>query len=208
MTVDSSSLWIISIVLGFVSSFGTGLSKLAIRKSWTMVEHLEEDDDISSSDQPTTRERKLSSNDYDINNDDAFQDEYLRGGQRHTSNEEDDNEQQAIANATLRRRAITIRTYALLQMTVINPVLDIVAMYFCSPSIFAPFSGVALAWVVLLSAPLLNEYPEPIRIFGACLIVGGQVLLACFGDHTTDDDMTLQELVSFHTHKKKQKTNG
>ena len=109
MTVDGgSSLWIISIVLGFVSSFGTGLSKLAIRKSWIMVEDL---DDTSE------RQRKMSSNDYDLNGENE---EYLQSSSN--AQEEGDTIRQA-QKADIQRRALTIRTYALLQMTVINPVL-------------------------------------------------------------------------------------
>ncbi len=80
-------------------------------------------------------------------------------------------------------------------MTFLNPAFDIAAMSFASPSILAPFSGVSLAWVVLLSKRLVGEQAEPVRVLGASLIMLGEVIVAMFGDHSSHDDVTLDEMV-------------
>ena len=91
--------------------------------------------------------------------------------------------------------AFRIRIAALFFMTFLNPVFDIAAMRYASPSILAPFSGVSLAWVVLLSKRLVGEQPEPVRVLAAILIMLGQALVAIFGDHSSHDNMTLDEVV-------------
>jgi len=58
----------------------------------------------------------------------------------------------------------------------------------------APFSGLTLVWIVLLSQPLIGERPTRTQIVAACLIVLGQVLIAVFGDHTNDEGVTLREV--------------
>lgn len=75
-------------------------------------------------------------------------------------------------------------------------ILSKVAVYYSSPSIVAPFSGVALAWVVLL-APCIGERPEPIRVCGAVLILWGILVVSAFGDHVTNEQKTLDEVVRF-----------
>lgn len=143
-TTAASASWLIGVVLCSISSFGTGISKLAIRKSWL----LEEQEALllpSSTATSTTTARRL-------------------------------------------------RYAAFLFISVANPILDISALAFASPSILAPFSGVSLAWVVLLSDRLVGERPAQLQIAGALLIMVGEVVVALFGDHSSHSETSLQEL--------------
>jgi hypothetical protein len=77
-----------------------------------------------------------------------------------------------------------LRFFAMIGVGIVNPVLCIVAMRYVSPSIGAPFAGLTMAWILLLSGPLLKEYPTFIQWIACTLIVFGEVLIALFGDHT------------------------
>lgn len=80
-------------------------------------------------------------------------------------------------------------------MTVLNPLCCVVAMNYASPSILAPFSGLTLVWIVLLSQLLIGEQPAVRQICAAALIVTGEVVVAVFGDHTNDDGRTVEDVV-------------
>jgi len=71
----------------------------------------------------------------------------------------------------------------------------VLAMNYASPSILAPFSGLTLVWIVLLSSPLIGEQPAPRQVAAAALIVLGEVVVAIFGDHTNDDGLTVRDVV-------------
>jgi drug/metabolite transporter (DMT)-like permease len=70
-------------------------------------------------------------------------------------------------------------------------------MNYASPSILAPFSGLTLVWVILGSPLVNNEKPSSQQVLACCLIISGEVIVAIFGDHTTDEDTTLEEVVGF-----------
>ena len=135
--------WLIGVVLCSISSFGTGISKLAIRKSWLLEEEHAKKEALPSLSSPTTE------------NDDTCP------------------------------SATRLRYAAFLFISLVNPVLDIAALAFASPSILAPFSGVSLAWVVLLSPYMVHETPQSQQIMGALLIMVGEVVVALFGDHSS-----------------------
>ena len=139
-----SSSWLIGVALCSISSFGTGLAKLAIRKSWLLEEeHAAKKEALPSSVlSPST------------------------------------NDGSTCPSATRLRYA------AFLFISLVNPALDITALAFASPSILAPFSGVSLAWVVLLSKRMVGEAPRRQQILGALLIMVGEVVVALFGDHS------------------------
>lgn len=68
-------------------------------------------------------------------------------------------------------------------------------MNYASPSIVAPFSGLDLVWVILLSSTFVGEDPTLLQIVAASLIVAGEVIVAIFGDHTNDQTgISLHEL--------------
>ncbi len=80
-------------------------------------------------------------------------------------------------------------------MTLLNPLACVLAMNYASPSILAPFSGLTLVWIVLLSNPVIGEQPTAPQIMAACLIIFGEVIVAIFGDHTNDEGVTVEDVV-------------
>lgn len=93
------------------------------------------------------------------------------------------------------RLPLCLRMGGMIGMTFLNPLCCVLAMNYASPSILAPFSGLTLVWIVLFSFPLLGEQPAPRQVVASSLIVLGEVVVALFGDHTNDDDVTLDVLV-------------
>ena len=49
-------------------------------------------------------------------------------------------------------------------------------------------------WIVLLSQPLIHETPTSRQILAASLIILGEVLVAIFGDHTNEEDMSIPKM--------------
>jgi len=89
----------------------------------------------------------------------------------------------------------TMRWAGILGMSVFNPVFDLVALSNANPSLLAPFSGLALAWIILLSEQLIGEPPQRIQVCASGLIGVGLVLSMLFGDHTNNEDITLEDVV-------------
>lgn len=90
--------------------------------------------------------------------------------------------------------AITLRYSGMIGMTILNPLFCVLAMNYASPSILAPFSGLTLVWIVLFSETLIGEKPSRKQIIAASLIVLGEVVVAVWGDHTNDENVTLDNV--------------
>jgi hypothetical protein len=88
-----------------------------------------------------------------------------------------------------------LRGSGMIGMTLLNPLACVLAMNYASPSILAPFSGLTLVWIVLLSNPVIGEQPTAPQIMAACLIIFGEVIVAIFGDHTNDEGVTVEDVV-------------
>ena len=63
-------------------------------------------------------------------------------------------------------------------MSVLNPICCVLAMNYASPSILAPFSGLTLVWVILLSEVVTSEKPSMRQILACSFIVSGEVIVA------------------------------
>ena len=87
-----------------------------------------------------------------------------------------------------------LRLCGMCGMTFLNPILCVLAMNYASPSILAPFSGLTLVWVIVLSRPLIGESPTMSQKVASSLIVMGEVIVAMFGDHTNDQDTTISNV--------------
>ena len=151
--VAHAGSWKLGVLFGFVTSCVSALSKLAIRKSWLMLE--------------TNRK----SNESDKNNDD------------------DANDRKVIMASK------TMRWAGILGMSALNPIFDVLALSNANPSLLAPFSGLALAWIILLSEQLIGEPPQRIQVCASGLIGFGLILAMAFGDHTNNENATLEEVV-------------
>jgi len=89
----------------------------------------------------------------------------------------------------------SLRLAGMIGMTFLNPLCSVLAMNYASPSILAPFSGLTLVWIVLLSSPLIGESPTKQQVAAASLIVAGEVMVAVWGDHTNDEGVTAEDVV-------------
>ena len=136
--------WQIGVFFGFITSCIAAISKLAIRKSWLMVQQ--------------------------------------------------ENKRTAVSPRTL-VASKSMRWAGILGMSALNPIFDLLAMSYANPSLLAPFSGLALAWIVLLSEQLLGEPPHRIQVIASALIGLGLALTMAYGDHSNHDDVTLEDVV-------------
>lgn len=179
----TASAWIKGIIFSGIASIIGGASKLAIRKSWLM-----EADAAQSSLVGNNREE------------DELEQEPMT--YRHispSSSEEDDFIAQAIDRRNRKGTkmvAYSLRMSGMIGMTFLNPLFCVLAMNYASPSILAPFSGLTLVWIILFSKALIGEIPRRPQVVAAGLVIMGEVLVAAFGDHTNDEDVTLEQLVS------------
>ena len=146
--------WQIGVFFGFLTSCIASVSKLAIRKSWLMVQQQQQQE-----------------------------------GQQN----------KAAAAIVPEPRVLlasrTMRWAGILGMSALNPVFDLLAMSYANPSLLAPFSGLALAWIVLLSGQLIGEPPQRMQVIASGLIGLGLALTMAYGDHTNNEDMTLEDVV-------------
>eukprot|EP00529_Nitzschia_sp_RCC80_P012734 CAMPEP_0113495656 /NCGR_PEP_ID=MMETSP0014_2-20120614/29721_1 /TAXON_ID=2857 /ORGANISM="Nitzschia sp." /LENGTH=588 /DNA_ID=CAMNT_0000389559 /DNA_START=118 /DNA_END=1884 /DNA_ORIENTATION=+ /assembly_acc=CAM_ASM_000159 len=88
-----------------------------------------------------------------------------------------------------------IRYCGMVGMSVLNPVCCVWAMNYASPSILAPFSGLTLVWVILLSPAVVQETPSCQAQIACVLIIVGEVVVALFGDHTNDEGVTVNDVL-------------
>ena len=160
---DSSINWTYGIGYSIVASVIGGASKLAIRKSYLM---LEEDDtthiiDNEGTDIPANYEHRrfrMTVNPHNI--------------------------------------SMLLRVSGMIGMTVLNPLFCVLAMNYAEPSILAPFSGVTLVWIVVFSDLIIGEKPQSKQVAAAVLVIAGEVIVAIFGDHTNDENVSVEEVIS------------
>jgi hypothetical protein len=99
-----------------------------------------------------------------------------------------------ISSHKTKRVAVALRCSGMIGMTILNPLFCVLAMNYASPSILAPFSGLTLVWIVLFSETLIGEKPSRTQIIAASSIVLGEVVVAVWGDHTNDENVTLDHV--------------
>mmetsp|Transcript_41503 Transcript_41503/g.99952 ORF Transcript_41503/g.99952 Transcript_41503/m.99952 type:complete len:434 (+) Transcript_41503:62-1363(+) len=196
----SSSDWCKGIGLSIFVSFITGASKLAIRKSW-LIQH--EQEAAEAEGRPCNpvlgceQGTEVTSTAYLLSDD---TDDQESGDSGELDDDSDatkcfefmrlqDKKQQCFK---LNPRAL--RYAGMFGMTVLNPLCSVVAMNYASPSILAPFSGLALVWVILGAGVYLGEAPSNSQIVATLLIVIGEVVVAVFGDHTNDSGVTVEDV--------------
>lgn len=174
--------WAKGIFLSILASIIGGVSKLAIRKSWLMqartdLRHLDPSDHSSGS-----IDHNLLSNE---------------GPDAVVSR----NDEERLLDETEHLPSpsflpYVIRYSGMFGMSVLNPLCCVLAMNYASPSILAPFSGLTLVWIILFSPMVNNEKPSSRQVLSCCLIICGEVIVAIFGDHTNDEDVTVEDVVS------------
>ena len=88
-----------------------------------------------------------------------------------------------------------VRYCGMVGMSILNPICCVLAMNYASPSILAPFSGLTLVWVILLSPLVVQETPSCQSQLACALIIIGEVIVAIFGDHTNDDGVSVHDVL-------------
>lgn len=185
----SAADWGKGIALSVLASLIGGASKLAIRKSWLLQEEIgeaphgaEPANDANSESSPPP-EAPLTLDTASV-----------------TSSEENFPVLIAPDETEQRRRRLkwiilTARYGGMVGMSLLNPICCVLAMNYASPSILAPFSGLTMVWVILLSPAVNGEQPSRAQIIASVLIIAGEVTVAVFGDHTNDVDISVQDVV-------------
>jgi len=175
--------WAKGIFLSILASIIGGTSKLAIRKSWLLQAE-------------TNRNRRVGYDQGSLSADDNLlhtaapnnisnENHTLRDDEDHLS---DDQRKKS------KSMPYCLRYSGMFGMSVLNPICCVLAMNYASPSILAPFSGLTLVWVILGSPLVNNERPSSRQILACCLIISGEVVVAIFGDHTNDKNVTIEDL--------------
>jgi EamA-like transporter family len=166
--------WITGISFSVAASVIGGASKLAIRKSWLLEE-----------------EKAIIEDESVVPNNIIVV----------TMGEDEYNGPVAVMKENgrcIRATAwsLALRYTGMFGMMILNPLCGVIAMNYASPSITAPFSGLTLVWIVLFSECSIGEKPSLLQVVAATLIVLGEVIVAIWGDHTNDEGVTLDDVVS------------
>lgn len=196
----SSSDWYKGIGLSIFVSFITGASKLAIRKSW-LIQHEQEAAEAELNPGPVLgceQGTEVTSTAY-LLSDEMYESSELS----HDEDSDEDSDAKSCFDFMLQDNKYqcfklnprALRYAGMFGMTVLNPLCSVFAMNYASPSILAPFSGLALVWVILGAGVYLGEPPSKAQILATLLIVIGEVVVAVFGDHTNDNGITVEEVV-------------
>lgn len=195
----SGSDWAIGISLSVLASIVGAASKLAIRKSWLLQKAIlstiaAEAGDAARTDERLEENRPTESS--IVREEDASRNERM-------SADRWERRLQNFTTTSLWERANSIHlwpAYALrfggmMGMSIFNPLCGVIAMNYASPSILAPFSGLTLVWIIVLSDSLIQEPASRQQIAAATLIVTGEIIVSIFGDHTNDKGITIDDVV-------------
>ena len=211
----SADAWVKGIAYYIASSIIGSASKLVIRKSWLIVNEIKPEGDGYASqeieDDDSDEVASLSSP-YEL---DEGEDKELESAPLHRRNSigsfgeqskegeqflgQGSNHITVVNNETKRiwKKELVARCYwylGVLGMTIVDPILIVISMYYTTPSTLAPLSGLSLVWIILFSESLTSEKPQKKQIIAAGLIILGQIIVSIFGDHTNDDAITLQDM--------------
>ena len=176
----TASGWMKGIALSVLASIIGGASKLAIRKSWLME---------ANATQFLLAEMASHHG--------SLEEEEASFARISDHDDDEENEHIELDNKRIKKIAYSLRIGGMVGMTFLNPLCCVLAMNYASPSILAPFSGLTLVWIILFSKALIGETPRRLQVFAAGLVVLGEVFVAAYGDHRNDDDVTLEQLVSY-----------
>ena len=161
--------WEWGLLFGFLGSLLSSASKLMIRKSWLLLAAVDAEAEAEAEPPPPDHHHRTTSS-------------------------------SRTRNWRLLPRvmaaALALRWSGLLSLSVLGPVLDVLALSRATPSLLAPFSGLSLAWIVLCSEPLIGERPSPPEVLASGLVGLGVVLTSACGDRTNPGNHeTLEDLV-------------
>ncbi|KAL3777573.1 hypothetical protein ACHAW5_007104 [Stephanodiscus triporus] len=198
--------WIRGISLSVLASVIGGASKLSIRKSWIIDARRKAE--ISSSGAFEANRYVNQNHDSD---DSSVENEanqlaplevdcsHLPPFDQHsTLLPRDPNRKHRRKKPSISAKQLSWHLYVsgMIGMSFLNPLCCVLAMRYANPSILAPFSGLTLVWIVLLSGITVGEHPGRSQKVACTLIVTGEVLVALFGDHMNGEDRDVDDVVS------------
>jgi drug/metabolite transporter (DMT)-like permease len=209
----SPSDWVKGITLSVIATIIGGASKLAIRKSWLLMNNVPEEEEWISSMVNESASQSQSQSDcteghrrphhamyvggqqnaseeLSNSNNQNPNEGHLLGADEDANDNSNDDELVLSTKPSTMMAAYCLRFSGMMGMTIWNPLCGVLAMNYASPSITAPFSGLTLVWIVIFSDMLIGERPSCMQIIAASLIVLGEVVVAIFGDHTNDSGIT------------------
>ncbi|GKY98250.1 hypothetical protein MPSEU_000782700 [Mayamaea pseudoterrestris] len=196
-TMVSQSDWAKGISLSVLASILGAASKMAIRKSWLLQESINE---------RTT----LEATEYYRVVDEVIEEEVAVGPVRRrislggSSTQSSSFEYAIVASESLDKRrlwpAYALRFGGMAGMSIFNPLCCVVAMNYASPSILAPFSGLTLVWIIVLSDALIHEKASFRQRVAAALIILGEIIVSLYGDHTNDQNVTVDDVRKSYSH--------
>lgn len=191
----SAADWGKGIALSIMASLVGGASKLAIRKSWLITHANEIEPELVPIEPPIGETWTLDTNSSGSNEDGS--------GSSNSDPVATSGDELTQERKRRRRLARALRYSGMIGMSVLNPICCVLAMKYASPSILAPFSGLTMVWVILFSKLVVGEEPSKLQKIASGLIVAGEVIVACFGDHTNDVHDSTKEVVSTGLENKK-----
>lgn len=184
MTVSGSD-WVKGITLSIIASIIGGFSKLSIRKSW-LIEHKYSSNKEESKEREVELASPRNEKKYDPP---CYKNEVCL----------EPESEEVLTNENLKKlqRSKVLRWCGMIGMTILNPLFCVWAMKYASPSILAPFSGLTLVWIILLSPTVVDEKPDKAQVLAASLIIAGEVVVTISGDHTNEYYSADQVLASY-----------
>lgn len=183
----SAADWGKGIALSIMASLIGGASKLAIRKSWLITHDNEIEPEVLPIEPPAAENWTLDTNSNSSNEDSSS------ASNNPITPSGDELTQQRKSRGRL---ALALRCTGMLGMSLLNPICCVLAMKYASPSILAPFSGLTMVWVILFSKWVVGEEASKLQKIASGLIVAGEVIVACFGDHTNDVNVSTEEVLN------------
>ena len=199
--MSSSTAWINGCFFTIAASVVGAASNLCIRYSYLQQRRQPHD---ASIDDTTARRHffiqfgSAATTQPDSSNGDEV-DVELTASSSNSTEESDD--LRITADNTKINQPLFLRTIGILGISVLNPILNITALHYASPSILSPLGGLSLVFMVLLSEPMIGESASSssMQLGGAALIVAGECVLALFGDHTNDLVLTMSDIREQYT---------
>jgi drug/metabolite transporter (DMT)-like permease len=178
----SASDWVWGVTFSVLASIIGGTSKLAIRKSWIIHgRHQQHHSGCSSVVFPSE-----SSDSSEFSMVEVLETAFST---------EDDGSPKLCTFSRAKAVSWFLYLFGMVGMSFLNPLCCVLAMQYANPSILAPFAGLTLVWVIMLSGVVLGEHPRRTQKVACALIVSGEVLVALFGDHKNSSNMDVSAVV-------------
>jgi len=194
--------WMCGVAFTILATFVGGASKLSIRKSWLItaekqgnVKTVKEESEYMEFTNPSTHSQEWGSN--GSGTDDTTRSTFSAGSTVIATN----NGTIEIKNTfrsmmSPKQKSWLLYLAGMAGMSLLHPLCSVLAMKYANPSILAPFSGLGLVWIVLFSPAVVGESVGWGQKAACALIVAGGTMVAVFGDHTSGEEWSAEDVLS------------